>query len=695
MRFAAKLALGVAAATMTAPALAQENPPAATALQKDGGDVVVITGIGPARTADELIASTTVLDDTAIIERLGGGLGDTLAGVPGVSSTAFGPGASRPVIRGLGAERVQVLINGIGVIDASSASPDHAVTGDPLGAERIEILRGPATLAYGGGAAGGVVNVIDGLIVEELPDAPFSATGYAGHTSVDDGNTLAARGVGTAGDVVGVLSWTRREGSDLEIPGLAESAALRAQEEAGGEAHEQVSGTLENSGVESQAFSGGLSFVGDSGFIGVAVRRLENKYGVVGGHAHEEEPAPAGLGPLAMGVAAVGETPEAPFIDMAQTRYDVRGGWRFRDGFLDRVTGSLSLVDYEHTEFEGPGEPGTRFTNEGHEGRLEAQHVNLGGWVGSIGVQTSRRDFRAVGDEAFVTPTVTDQHGVFVFETYEIGDWGIEGGLRYDRVMVDNAINGKETFDTVNASFGMHGHVTENLFLGATVSRTERAPNDVELFADGPHLATQQYEIGNPQLGTERGVSLEGSARWEAGPLAIGGSLYRFAFEDFIYLSPTGAELDGLPVFATLQGDATFTGGEITASYAIGEAFGANWTIDGAADAVRAKLDDGGDLPRIPPLSAMAGVEADAGFVKARLEVRWADRQDRVADFELPTDGWTAVDLRTTWRLSPGVELIVDGANLTDEEIRYHASPLKDLAPMAGRGLRIGLKAGF
>ncbi len=702
MRFATKLAMGVAAAALSAPgAMAQAGDPASTPLRPEGSDVVVITGIGPARTTDELIASTTVLTEQDIIERMAGGLGDTLAGIPGVSTTAFGPGASRPVIRGLGAERVQVLTNGIGVIDASAASPDHAVTGDPLGAERIEILRGPASLAYGGGAAGGVVNVIDGLIVEELPDAPVSVMGYAGYTSADDGKTLAARGAGTAGNFVGVLSWTRREAGDLEIPGWAESDILHAAEEAEhGHAHDRegVAGTLENSGVEAQSLSAGLSYVGDNGFIGVAVRRLENKYGIVGGHAHHEEEVPVALAALPAGdiaLAAVGETPEAPFIDMAQTRVDFRGGWTFENGVFDRVTGSLSLVDYQHTEFEGPGEPGTFFTNEGHEARVEAQHMDINGFVGSIGVQTSQRDFRAVGDEAFVSPTVTDSHGVFAFETYEMGDWGVEGGLRYDRVMVDNILAGKETFDTLNASFGVHGHVTENLFLGATVSRTERAPNDVELFADGPHLATAQYEVGNASLNTERGINLEGSARWEAGPLQVGGSIYRFAFEDFIYLSPTGEELDELPVFQTLQGDATFTGAEITASFDFGDAFGAGWSVDGAADIVRAKLDAGGNLPRIPPRSAMAGVEADTGFVKARLEVRWADDQDKIADFELPTDGWTAVDLRTTWRLSPEVDLIVEGLNLTDDEIRHHASPLKDQAPMAGRGFRIGLKAGF
>lgn len=242
-RIGRRLAFGVAAAALISqPAFAQAPvappPPEQSSDDADSGrDVVVITGIGPARTSDELIASTTVLDQGDIVARLSGGLGDTLQGLPGISSTAFGPGASRPIIRGLGAERVQVLTNGIGVIDASAASPDHAVTGDPLGAERIEILRGPATLAYGGGAAGGVVNVIDGLIVEEAPDDTFSASAYAGYTTVDEGKTAAARVTGVSGPLVGVLSWTGRESGNIEIPGFAESARLRALEAEEGEEH--------------------------------------------------------------------------------------------------------------------------------------------------------------------------------------------------------------------------------------------------------------------------------------------------------------------------------------------------------------------------------------------------------------------------------------------------------------------------
>lgn len=713
-RLAQRFAFGVAAATLLAhPSFSQpvmSQPPADAVTAEDpaaddetGRDVVVVTGIGPARISDELIAFTTVLGSDDITRRLSGGLGDTLQGLPGISSAAFGPGASRPVIRGLGAERVQVLTNGIGVIDASAASPDHAVTGDPLGAQRIEILRGPATLAYGGGAAGGVVNVIDGLIVEETPDDPFSATGYAGYTSADEGKTAAARVTGVSGALVGVLSWTGRTSSDIDIPGLAESARLRAAEGKAHADHAEVAGTLLNSGVESQSLSGGLSLIGDDGFIGVAVRRQESKYGIVGGHAHEEEAAPvstssasvSGVSPLAIGIAAVGDSPGQSFIDMEQTRVDLRAGWRFADGPWRRVTGSLSAVDYQHTEFEGPGIPGTVFTNEGYEARIEAQHAEFMGLEGSVGWQASSRDFRAVGDEAFITPTTTDQAALFLFETWEQDEWGLEGGLRVDRVRVDNATAGSLSFDTRNVSFGVHGHVTENLFLGATINRTERAPTDVELFANGPHLATQQFEIGDPTLDTERGISMEASARWESGPLEIGASLYRFAFDRFIYLTPTGLDQDGLPEFQSTQAGATFTGAEMTAAYDLGDSFGAAWKVDGALDIVRGELDGGGNLPRVPPRSAMLGLEADTPLVNARLEARWAGDQDRIAAFELPTDGWTVIDLRTTWNVAPDIDLILEGTNLTGEDVRYHASPLKDRAPMMGRSFRVGVRASF
>jgi iron complex outermembrane recepter protein len=645
-------------------------------------DVIVVTGIGPDRSADELIASTTVLDQAAISDRIDGGLGDTLSGLPGVSSTSFGPGASRPIIRGLGAERVQVLTNGIGVIDASAASPDHAVTGDPLGAERIEILRGPAALAYGGGAIGGVVNVIDGLIVEAPQSKTLGGGLYAGHTSVDQGTTLSGRAKISSGAVTGVIIATDRNASDVEIPGFAESPALREEEAAEGKVLSNTPDKiLENSFAESDSLAAGVSFANDSGFVGIGFRNMNSRYGLVGGHEHADGEEEA--------------EEETPFIDLEQRRLDIRTGARIDLGPFNRFSASVSGVDYEHTEFEAPGEPGTVFTNDGFEARVELDHGVSEGWSGSVGVQASRRDFAAIGDEAFVTPTIIEQAGVFAFQTFEQGEWGVEGGLRLDKVDLDNVVAGDRSFDVINASAGVHGHLMEDLFMGLSVSRTERAPADVELFADGPHLATQQFEIGDPDLETEKGIHVEATARWRNGPLELSGSVYHFDFDGFIFLSPTGEEEDDLPVFETLQADAQFTGAEIGASLDLGKILQVAWRVDAAADIVEAKLKDGDDLPRIPPASATLGIEGEAGILNGRLQVRWADEQDKVAAFELPTDSWTTVDFRLKAAVTPRVDLILEAANLTDEEVRLHASPLKDLAPQPGRSFRAALLAKF
>jgi iron complex outermembrane recepter protein len=632
-------------------------------------DIVVVTGLGPARTSDEMIASTTVLDTDAVVQRLNGGLGDTLAGLPGISSTSFGPGASRPIIRGLGTERVQVLTNGIGVVDASAASPDHAVTGDPLGAERIEILRGPAALAYGGGATGGVINVIDGLIVDRLPKTTFSGMAYGALTSVDDGKQIAGRITGVAGPVVGVLSGSRLDTSSIDIPGYAFSERRRADEIAGGGPAEPFAqGTLLNSAVESSSISGGLSLVGDTAFIGAAVRKLGNTYGIVG----EKE----------------------AFIDMHQMRYDVRGGLTF-NGPITELTASGSVVDYDHTEFEAPGEPGSVFTNEGWEARIEAHHAPIGAFEGSLGVQASDREFRVVGDEALVSPTTTKQAGIFVYETYEQDRWGLEGGLRHDEVKLDNLVNGQRDFETVNASFGGHMHLTDALFGGLSVTRTERAPTDIELFADGPHPATQQYEVGNGALTTETGVNLEASLRWEGSRAQIEGSVYRFAFNDFIFLDDTGTMQGGFPVFAYGQADATFTGAEISGGMNWGQVAGIDWSSDASLDFVRAAFDAGGDVPRIPPASVMIGLKGERGGMDGRIEAQYGAKQDRVSAFETPTDDYLVFNASLGVDLTETVKLMLEGRNLTDESVRVHASPLKEIAPQPGRNFRVAVRAKF
>lgn len=651
-------------------ALAQTDP----APPQDQGDVVIITGVGPARASDELIANTTSLDQNDIADRLSGGLGDTLAGLPGVSSTAFGPGASRPIIRGLGAERVQVLANGIGVVDASAASPDHAVSSDPLGAERIEILRGPASLAYGGGATGGVVNVIDGLIVERKPDKAFSGALYGALTSADEGKQTAARATGVLGDFVGVINGSWLDTKDVDIPGFALSDSARQAAIAGGaDPATFAHGTLPNSAVETKSLSAGLTWVGEGAFLGGAVRRLDNQYGTVA-------------------------EPDV-FIDLNQTRFDVRGGLKFSDGWLKSVVASGSHVDYDHTEFEGPGEPGTVFTNEGWEARLEAQHAALAGVEGSFGVQSSDHDFAAIGDESVIGPTNTKQTGVFVYETFDQGEWGLEGGLRYDAVDVDNIVGGQRSFEPWNASFGGHVHVGDHVFLGASVAGTERAPTDLELFANGPHLATAQFLVGDDALNTERGVNYEVTARWEDDAFNVSGSLYRFDFDRFTYLQDTGAVEAGpdgdLPIFDYVQAGATFTGFEVQADAQLGSALGIDWKADGSADFVRAKLDAGGNLPLIPPLTVNAGVEGEINGVTGRIQAQYAAEQDDPASFENSTGSYFTVDARLGFDIADGVRLMLEGRNLTDEEVRLHTSPLKEIAPMTGRNFRIALRAEF
>jgi len=669
MRLAVVLLASVATSAVGA-AYAQTPP----ATSEERGDVVIITALGPARESDELITNTTALDADEIIDRLDTGLGDTLNGLPGVSSSAFAPGASRPIIRGMGEQRVQVLSNGIGVIDASTASPDHAVTADPLGVERIEILRGPASLAYGGGATGGVINVIDGLIVEEKPEKTFSGAVYGALTSGDEGKQVAGRVSGVFGDLVGVLNGSYLDSGDVEIPGFALSAAAR--EEAildGADPADFANGTLPNSAVENQAVNAGLSWVGDNAFVGGAVRQLDQTYGSV--------------------------AEETVFIELEQTRYDLRGGLTFDNSWLKSIVASGSTVEYQHTEFEGPGEPGTVFTNEGWEARLEAEHASLGGFEGVFGLQASDRDFAAIGDESVISPTGTTQTGVFVYETLDMGDWGIEGGLRYDTVDVENIIGGQRSYEPWNASFGAHMHVGPNVFLGASIAKTERAPTDLELFADGPHLATAQFLVGDDTLDIEEGVNYEITARFEDRGFSLGGSVYRYDFDNFIYLEDTGlvepGDEEDLPIFDYVQAGATFTGFEIETNAALGSAFGIDWSADGSVDLVRAELKDGGNLPLIPPMSVNAGLEGRMNGVTGRIEGRYADKQDDVADYELPTDSYFTVDASVGIDVADGVRLLLEGRNLTDEEVRLHTSPLKEIAPQPGRNFRVGIRATF
>ena len=494
---------------------------AANAYAQDGDvpvpfeDEIIVTGSPLARTADEALVGVSILSGDELTRKLAGTLGETLKSEPGVSSTFFGAGSSRPIIRGQGGDRVRVLTNGIGSIDASSNSPDHAVSVEPAQAEQIEVLRGAGILRYGSSGAGGVVNVIDGRIPVELPDDGREVDLRMSATSVDNGIEAAAsidQALGS--NFVLHLDGNFRSAEDFRIPGFAESAALRAQEEEehghdedhddedhdehAHEDEEEIRDRLPNSFVETFSGTAGLSWIGERGFFGVALHRFESDYGIPGGHEHahgeEEDHDHEDEGHDEEEHGEEEEDVDVT-IGLKQTRLDVNAALEL-DGMFERLQFFGGYADYEHTEFEG-AETGTTFANEGFEGRLELIQRQNGIWSAAHGIQIRNRDFSAIGEEAFVPPTETQQYAAYTFHEFDTEDWHFEGAGRIEITDQENSVTGaSRDFTALSLSAGVDYHLNDTMRVGGTLFRTERAPSTEELFSNGPHLATDQFELG-------------------------------------------------------------------------------------------------------------------------------------------------------------------------------------------------------
>lgn len=667
------LLLAAPAWAVLAAAAAAQNPPSEPA---DLGEVIV-TGAPFGVTDRASLLAVDVLDEEALGIAPAATLGDLVSGLPGVRSTAFSPGASRPVIRGLSGPRVQVLTNGLGMIDASSVSPDHQVAVDPAEARRIEIVRGPSTLVFGGSAIGGVVNIIDDRIPTQPAEGGVDGHVSAQYSSVDDGRSFGARLKANAGPLVLSLDGFTRDASDYDVPVFPESARLLAEE--GEEAGDERS--VANTFVELDQIGAGLSWIGPRGFLGASVRRVETIYGVPG---HEHEPDP--LAPDAGGVS----------IGLQQTRYDVRGELTFDAGPFSAARLSAGWADYAHTEFEGD-EVGTQFFSEGAEGRLELIQRERGGWQGVVGAQLLDRTFDAVGDEAYVPRTEIAEQGLYTVQRYDRGRLGVEGGVRLDRRSLESPAT-KRDFTTVSASAGVFVRPSAPWFLGLSVARNERAPSEVELFAEGPHVATGAFEIGDADLDSEIATSIEGTAHFAAGRFEADLHAYHADYDGFIDLRPTG-QVDpdsDLPIFEYVQTQATFRGLEAEAQVSLWEDGDRSLVLSGAADWVRASSDLG-PVARVPPWSATAGLDWTSRRFDAGLEVRHVGEQDRTAAFERPTDSYTLVNLKGAVRpfADRDVTVFAEVHNLTDAEAREHASFQKDIAPLPGRNLRVGVTYRF
>ncbi|HJX27117.1 MAG TPA: TonB-dependent receptor, partial [Thermoanaerobaculia bacterium] len=663
---------------------------------------ILVTASPDARSQSEVAQPTSVLAGEELMLQMQPTLGETLNQEPGVTSTFFGVGASRPVIRGLGGDRIRVLESGIGSGDASTTSPDHAVSVDPLAAEQIEVLRGPATLLYGSSAVGGVVNVIDNRVPDSLPGAPIGGT-----VELRGGTVADERGGATSldGALGGHFAWhvdlMKRETDDYEIPGLAESAALRAEEGEEGEEHEQVRGIARNSATDTESGTVGLSWIGDHAFFGVATGRYNSLYGIPGGHAHGEEHEGE--------EEEEGEHEEEALVrvDLEQRRWDLRGGVTQPFGMFRGVNLRFGSTDYEHRELEG-AEVGTRFLSDSWEGRLELLQKRYGALSGSFGLQAQSRDFEAIGEEAFVPPTQTDSWALFTFQEIERGPWRFQLGGRFERqdVTADlpsdpDAVEGPDdrSFDGLSGSAGLVWQSGEDYSLGLSLARSTKLPNAEELFSNGPHLATNAFEIGDPGLDPETSLSADLTLRKTSGPFTGEINLFLNRFEDFIFESGTGEEEDGLPVFRYIQRDAEFSGLELTGLYELIHTEPYHVDLEIGFDYVRAGLRDTGEpLPRIPPRRYRLGLHYRGEKLHGLIEGQRVEEQDRVAALERPTEGYTLLNASVGYRFFTThvvYDVLLRGTNLADEEARNHVSFLKDLVPLPGRDVNLALRLTF
>ncbi|WP_294300761.1 TonB-dependent receptor [uncultured Sphingomonas sp.] len=695
---------------LAAPAIAQTS--GNQTAQPGRGDIIVTA---PVLTSErDVLQGTSVVTGEELTRDIRSTIGETLARQPGVSATSFGPNASRPILRGFQGERVRILTDGIGSIDVSNTSVDHAVIIDPLLAERVEVLRGPSALLFGSSAVGGVVNVIDNRIPRRMPEGGFRVDGRAAYGSAAD-----ERSGGIAGDVaLGDKFVLHADGSYLKTGDLrigrgyllspaARAAALsqvgRPQDPAedpidfAGSAN--LRGRIPNTAAETWTAGVGASLITDTGMLGVSYSHYDSLYGVPIRYATE-----------------VGQEQEAPRLDVVQNRVDLRAEVQTGGGFLDRIRLRAGHADYRHFELEPSGEIGTAFYNKGTEGRLELVQARRGGWQGASGVQYYNRVFEAVGDEAFIPKAETNQVGLFTLQQIDLGGVKAEGGLRYEltdhasRVVAGDArfFSGKRNFETLSGSLGASIELAPDVRFGINGSRTARAPSAEELFANGPHAGTQAYELGNPNFRTEKSWGLEATLHAHGDGFSFDASAYHSWFSNYIFenqtnqavceaaAAPSGRDVD-LPCFAYAQADARYYGFEADASFRVAQIGSYAINADILGDYVRATVKSSGPVPRIPPLRLLGGIEAQGSKLTARAEVEHAFAQERIAAFETPTDGYTLVNASLSFKPfdNDRTILMLSANNIFDQLARRHTSVLKDFAPLSGRDVRATVRFGF
>lgn len=744
-----------------------------------------------------LAMPATSLDGEALDRARDVNLGSMLSRQPGIHQAAYGNVVGRPVVHGLAGPRVRVMQDRLDTMDASIVSADHAVTVESFTAERVEVLRGPSILLYGSGAIGGAVNVETGRIPQEPVDGLYGGM-EARHNSATGGDTLAFKLNGGRGGFAWHLDGTTKDGDDYDIPDYAESARLRAQEDEHGEDEnghddhdededdhgeheEEARDKLPGSRFESDTIAGGVAWHGDWGFAGFSASRLESNYDLPGphghGHGHDEEEE--------HDEHEEEEEEGQALLDMEQTRIDFELDLPAPFAGVDRFNMRVGYSDYRHVEKEPGGPAGAKFSNDAWEVRTELHH-GAGLWEGVTGLQYAYRDFAAVGEESFVPPVITNSTGVFWVGRRGYEAFDLEAGARLERVSHNPAADGHgehhhgedddededhhdeeeeheergdQDFTIHAASIGALVPLGDRLELGLLASHSSRAPMAEELYADGPHLVTSTYEIGNDGLGKERAASVALRLQYATPAWDVAVATYFTRFSDYVYWRATGREVNHagrsrrdeaielleandiafakditqaaaiklletnknlldsdeiktLKMLAGTEGfnlreervaqeDAEFFGIDVEASAQIASWPGGEARLHGKFDYVDAKLSVSGNdrLPRIPPLRYGIGLSARWGSATLGIDYLRAEDQDETAPHELPTDGYDDLSVHATLELPAGngatMEFFLHGKNLTDDEQRLHTSHIKDYAPQPGRTFEVGARLRF
>jgi iron complex outermembrane recepter protein len=672
------------------------TPGNAKAAHPDPDQAIVVTGIK--RRAGDVLGNVSVLDEEELTHDMKPSLGDTLADLPGVSASSFGPTSSRPILRGLSGERAEVLVDGIGALDLSASDPDHAVTINPLTAERIEVLRGPAALLYSSSVIGGVVNVVDTRIPRKLPtdidaDAMLSygsaANERSGNVGVD---------VPLGGHFVAHADAAYSRYDDLHVGSYLLPEPLRRQALASPDPDIQalagLKDTLPNTAGRTDDLAGGLAYVDGELNIGISYNHHDSKYGV---------PIRFSLDPSV--------EPEAPVIDAHQDRSDARVNIPI-GGFFKIFEFRGGISRYHHDELEADGAVGTSFFSNGGEMRADVVQSERGGWGGTTGVQYVTQDAKIRGDEKYLPDSRKHNLGVFTLQTLEHGPIRFEGGVRVEfaRLNADAdpiiAANGgpvgatplARSFTPISGSVGANYEFIKDWRVGLSVSHSERAPAIDELFSNGAHGGSQQFLVGNPDLNLEKSNGAELSVHRTTGPIHVQGSIYYSRYSNFTFQAPTGVIRDGLPEYDYREGKADYYGFEVESDAKFGKALGIDWGGELVADAVRAKIKNFGNAPEIPPFRVLGGLTGSRGQVDGRVEVEHVTAQHLTAPIETPTPGYTMVNASFDWHpfaANPELTLSLIGNNLFDVNARRHASDLKDYAPLAGRDIRLAARVSF